>query len=139
MLYGSYLLCHIISHDLSDSPDISDKSKELIKKANHMLHTFSSCDKYTKTKFFQSFCLSLPGCALWKLSCPQIKSLEVTFNYILLKIWDLPRRCHTVLCTLLPLYVVCITLPFVVLLVLSNQPFSLSPRSYMMCFLNAPH
>ena len=73
-------LGHIISHDLSDSPDISDKSKDLIKKANYMLHTFSSCDKYTKTKLFQSFYFSLPGCALWKLSCSQLKSLEVTFN-----------------------------------------------------------
>ena len=27
--------------------------------------------------------------------CPKLKSLEVTFNNILRKIWRLPRRCHT--------------------------------------------
>ena len=88
-------LGHIISHDLSDSPDISDKSKDLIKKANYMLHTFSSCDKYTKTKLFQSIFLSLPGCAALKLSYSQLKSLEVTFNNIPRKMWGLPRWCHT--------------------------------------------
>ena len=38
---------------------------------------------------FMSFCLSLSGSAIWSLACPQPKSLEVTFNNILRKIWGL--------------------------------------------------
>ena len=33
-------LGHMLSHDLSDAPDIIDKTKDLAKKANYMLHTF---------------------------------------------------------------------------------------------------
>ena len=87
-------LGHVLSHDLSDAPDIIDKTKDLAKKANYMLHTFS-CDRLTKSTLFMSFCLSLSGSAIWSIACPQLKSLEVTFNNILRKIWGLPRRCHT--------------------------------------------
>ena len=41
-----------------------------------MLSVFSSCDRPTKTKLFQSFCLSLYGSSLWKSSCPELASLE---------------------------------------------------------------
>lgn len=88
-------LGHILSSDLSDDEDIVAKRKDLCRKANCMLSIFSSCDYLTKIKLFQSFCLSLYGCALWKASSRQLRSLEVTFNNILRKIWVLPRRCHT--------------------------------------------
>ena len=42
-----------------------------------------------------SFCLSLYGSALWRLSSSRLRSLEVTFNNLLRKIWKLPRHCHT--------------------------------------------
>ena len=88
-------LGHILSSDLSDDTDIESKKKDLCKKANCMLSVFSSCDPLTKTRLFQSFCLSLYGCALWKTSSPQLRYLETTFNNIIRKIWILPRRCHT--------------------------------------------
>ena len=59
-----------------------------------ILHLFACCDPFVKTRLFSSFCLSLYGAALWK-SDPQLKSLEVTFNNFLRKIWSLPRHCHT--------------------------------------------
>jgi hypothetical protein len=49
----------------------------------------------TKTKLFQSFCLLLYGCTLWKTSSRQLMSLETAFNNILRKIWRLPRHYHT--------------------------------------------
>ncbi len=61
-----------------------------------MLSIFSSCDHLTKTslRLFQSFCLSLYGCPLWKTS-QQLRSLETTFTYIFRKIWMLLHCCHT--------------------------------------------
>ena len=79
-------LGHVLSHDLSDAPDIRVKAKDVAKKANYMLYSFSCCDKFTKTSLLQSFCLSLPGSVTWKLSCLQLKSLEVTFNNTLRKV-----------------------------------------------------
>ena len=67
----------------------------MCRKANCMLHLFACCDPFVKTRLFSSFCPSLYGAALWKSSDPQLKSLEVTFNNILRRIWSLPRHCHT--------------------------------------------
>ena len=88
-------LGHILSQDLSDNEDIVAIKKDMCRKANYMLSVFSSCDRPTKTKLFQSYCLSLYGSSLWKSSCPELASLEVAFNNILRKIWLLPRQCHT--------------------------------------------
>ena len=85
----------ILSHDLSDAPDIIDKTKDPAKKTNYMLHTFSCYDRLIKSTLFMSFCLSLSGSAIWSLACPQLRSLEVTFNNILHKIWGLPCLYHT--------------------------------------------
>ena len=60
-----------------------------------MLQTFSCCDPTTKTELFRSFCLSLYGCVLWSSSSSELRSLEVTVNNILWKIWSLSRYCHT--------------------------------------------
>ena len=88
-------LGHILTHNLSDSEDISSITKDMCRKANCMLHLFACCDPLVKTCLFSSFCLSLYGAALWKSSDPQLKTLEVTFNNFLRKIWSLPRHSHT--------------------------------------------
>ena len=88
-------LGHILTHNLSDDEDIIAISKDMCRKANHLLHIFPCRDLSIKTQLFLSFCLSLYGAALWRVSCPQLRSLEVSFNNILRKIWSLPRQSHT--------------------------------------------
>ena len=88
-------LGHILCCNLSDNEDISSIKKDLTRKANCMLHTFSCCDPLTKTMLFRSFCLSLYGSALWMSSSSELRSLEITFNNVLRKIWSLPRAYHT--------------------------------------------
>ena len=88
-------LGHTLNQDLTDRDDITTIRKVMCWQANCMLHIFSSCDAHTKTKLFQSFCLSLYGSALWKVSSPELHPLAVTFNNILRKIWSLPQQCHT--------------------------------------------
>ena len=87
-------LGHILCCNLSDNEDISSIKKDLTRKANCMLHTFSCCDPLTKTMLFRSFCLSLYSSALWMSSSSELRSLEVTFNNILRKIWSLPRAYY---------------------------------------------
>ena len=70
-------LGHTLSCDLSDNPDITSVKKDLCRKANYMLHTFSSCDPFTRTELFRSYCLSLYGSSLWSASFKELKSLEV--------------------------------------------------------------
>ena len=88
-------LGHLLSFNLSDTDDIVRVKNDLIRKANCMLHSFSPCNPLVKTKLFDSFCLSLYGSALWFSSSPELRSLEVSFNNILHRIWSLPRMYHT--------------------------------------------
>ena len=90
---------HILTHDLSYSEDISSITKDMCCKANCMLHLFACCDPLVKTRLFSSSCLSLYGAALWKSSDPQLKTLEVTFNNFLCKIWGLPVTPTQAYCT----------------------------------------
>ena len=88
-------LGHFYRYNLDDSEDIKRVSDDMCRKAKFLLHSFRSCDPVAKPFLFSSHCLSLYGALSWKLSCPKLKSLEVTFNNILQKTWHLPRRCHT--------------------------------------------
>ena len=88
-------LGHVLSFNLSDSTDIILKTRNMVKMANCLLYSFSGIDPVTLTRLFNSFCLSLHGAAIWNLSNPSLRSLEVAFNNILRKIWRLPYNCHT--------------------------------------------
>ena len=88
-------LSHILSFDHLDTADILFKARDLVRKANLMLHTFSAEDPLVKSCLFKFYCLSLYGCSLWNLSCHSLCSIEVSFNNILRCIWNLPRNCHT--------------------------------------------
>ena len=35
------------------------------------------------------------GCVLWRLDAPDIRSLNVSFNNVIRRIWNLPHNCHT--------------------------------------------
>ena len=88
-------LGHILRFDNSDTVDILCKARDLVRKANLMLHTFSAADPSVKSCLLKFYCLSLYGCSLWNLSCHSLCSIEVSFNNILWHIWRLPRNCHT--------------------------------------------
>ena len=49
----------------------------------------------TLTFLLRSFCLSLYGCALWRLDSKAITGIEVAFNKVLRWIWNLPFNSHT--------------------------------------------
>ena len=115
-------LGHLLSSDLNDKQDIVRVIKDVNYKANLILYTFRYLDPFLLTFLFKMYCLSLYGCILWSLSSSSLKSLQVSFNKILRKIWHLPRNSHTsiVLCTarisfvsnliIISLYEVCLTL-----------------------------
>ena len=85
----------LLHYNLSDEQDITMKIRDLVKKSNCLFASFPSVGPFVLTKLFQSYCLSLYGCSLWKLSSPAIQNIEIAFNKILRKIWNLPRHSHT--------------------------------------------
>ena len=50
---------------------------------------------FIKCFLIKTYCLSLYGCSLWSLSSPSIRIIEVAFNKLLRKIWNLPYNSHT--------------------------------------------
>ena len=87
-------LGHYLTYNLSDDEDIIFRSHDFLKKANLLLYNFKFCSS-TLTFLLRSFCLSLYGCALWRLDSKAIASIEVAFNKVLRWIWNLPFNSHT--------------------------------------------
>ena len=67
---------------------------DFINQANTVLSRFNLADSVLKTHLFQSYRLSFYGGSLLCLSSSQIEALEVSYNYILHRIWSLPRVSH---------------------------------------------
>ena len=92
-------LGHILTHNLSDDEDINAISKESCVAKPITFCTSFPADSVTylsKHSFSQvSVYLFTVHAALWRVSCPQLRALEVSFNNILRKIWSLPRQSHT--------------------------------------------
>ena len=88
-------LGHILSENLDDSADIIRETRHLLCKANYTLCTFSFADPFVRCSLIKSFCLSLYGAQLWDLSNKKIINLQVVFNKILRRIWNLPFNSHT--------------------------------------------
>ena len=58
-------LRHILTSNLSEDEDITAISKDMCRKANHLLHIFSCCDPSVKTIIFFNFLsISLRCCSL---------------------------------------------------------------------------
>ena len=99
-------VCHLghhLSYNLSDE-DINRKCHDFLKKANILLVNFKFCSPSTLTCLFRSFCLSLYECALWRIDFKSISTIEIAFNKVLRRIWNLPANSHTriVHCTARP-------------------------------------
>ena len=90
-------LGHLLSYDLDDSADVDRVISEVCRQGNYLLSTFSSCNAFTKSQLFYSYCLSLYGSVLWNFgrSKSSLNRLQITVNTILRRIWHLHRRCHT--------------------------------------------
>ena len=50
---------------------------------------------WTETRLFHAYSLALYGSSLWRLDCPDLHSLNVSFNNVIRRIWNLPRNCCT--------------------------------------------
>ena len=69
-------LGNTLQHDLSDKLDIQRKTMAFIRQANSVLCRFKATDPFTKMRLFHAYCLSLYGCALWRLDYSALHSLS---------------------------------------------------------------
>ena len=87
----------MLSCDLSDSIDIEMKTKEFIRCANCLHLNFGMCSPAVKSSLLRSFCMSFYATALWRMTCPELHSMETAVNKFLCRIWNLPYLSHTAL------------------------------------------
>ena len=94
-------LGHIITWDLSDHMDTIRVIRDMNRKVNSILCTFGSVDPFIKCFLVKSFCLSLYGCTLWKLSTSSLKLIEISLNKLLRKFGTYHTTPIPALCTVL--------------------------------------
>ena len=97
LVYSDHVthLGHILTFNLDDKLDIVRVVKDMNRKANSLLCTFNSADPLIKCFLVKSSCLSLYGSALWCLSSPALKIIEIALIKTLRKVWNLPYNSHT--------------------------------------------
>ena len=66
-------LGHVLSYNLDDTPDIIRAVRDMNRKVNSILFTFSAADPFVKSFLVTIYCLSLYGCPLWALNSPSLK------------------------------------------------------------------
>ena len=94
-------LGHIINSAFDDSDDIADKRAAFIGQASNFLCYFGKLSYEVKQHLFNSYCMSLFGCELWRLDHDSINTLSVAWRRAIRRVWSLPLTAHT---DLLPLY-----------------------------------
>ena len=73
-------LGHIINSAFDDSDDIADKRAAFIGQANNILCYFGKLSSEVKQHLFNSYCMSLFGCELWRLDDDSINTLSVAWR-----------------------------------------------------------
>ena len=88
-------LGNTLQYNLSNKLDVQWKLMTFIRQANSVAVQFNELDPAIKMKPFKAYCLSLYGCALWRLNAYDLQALNTLFNNVIRRIWKLPYNCHT--------------------------------------------
>ena len=94
-------LGHVLSYNLDDTPDIIRAVRDMNRKVNSILFTFSAADPFVKSFLVKIYCFSLYGCSLWALNSPSLKVIETALNKLLRKSGTYLTTLTRLLCILL--------------------------------------
>ena len=89
-------LGHVLSYNLDDTPDIIRAVRDMNRKVNSILFTFSAADPFVKSFLVKTYSMVVL-CPLWALNSPSLKVIETALNKLLHKVWNLPYNSHTVI------------------------------------------
>jgi hypothetical protein len=93
-------LGHIITSNLSDVADISNRRSSLVGQINNVLCYFGKLDSVTKLKLMKAYCSSYYGCELWDLWSNSVEDFCIAWRRGQRAVLKLPANTH---CRLLPL------------------------------------
>jgi hypothetical protein len=90
-------LGHIITNQLTDNADITQRQTDFVRQVNNVLCFFSKQKSCVKYRLFRSYCMAMYGCELWSLSNDQLNDLCLSWRKSLRRIWRLPHNTHSYL------------------------------------------
>ena len=103
---SSYVhLGHLITDNLDDSCDISQRRCDFVGQVNNVLCFFQKLCSAVKYKLFQSYCTSFYGCELWDLACDKMADFCTAWRKGVRRVWNVPPDTH---CYILPLLCECL-------------------------------
>ena len=100
-------LGHVINSKFDDCDDIYDKRASFIGQVNSLLCYFRKLNGAVRYRLFQSYCMSLFCCELWRLDNGVIDHFGTAYRRAVRRVWSLPHLTHS---SLLPY--ICHCLPF---------------------------
>ena len=96
---------HLITNNLDDSCDISQRRCDFIGHVNNLLCYFQKLCSAVKYKLFQSDCTSFYGCELWDLARDKMADFCTALRKGVRGVWNMPPDTH---CYILPLLCKCL-------------------------------
>ena len=88
-------LGHVISRDLTDNADMSEKRAVFIGQANNIICYFAKLNATVKYRLFMSYCTSFFGCELWRITNDSLDSICTAWRRAVRRIWSLPYNAHS--------------------------------------------
>ena len=93
----------VLHYSSENSPDAHRQLEEALSSLKiyslssnyRTLHRFAFCTPEVLSYLLRCYCMSFYGCAVWDLTSPSIKSLDVCMNKVLRRIWSLPYNSHS--------------------------------------------
>ena len=83
------ILCTSDKHVMIDSA-----VKDLNCRLNNLLADFSHCNSDTISTLFNSYCMNVYGCQLWKFNGKHINTFFTAWRKAIRRIWKIPFRSH---------------------------------------------
>ena len=83
------ILCTSDKHVMVDSA-----VKDLNCRLNNLLADFSHCNSDTLSTLFNSYCMNVYGCQLWKFNGKHINTFFTAWRKAVRRIWKIPFRSH---------------------------------------------
>ena len=98
---------------MDDAPDIDRCRTKLISQINNVLCSLHQVDSTVKVNLLKTYCLSLYGCELWHLQHPTIENVCKSWRQGFRRVWDVPRKCRSVIVQILIIIIIIIIYTFV--------------------------
>ena len=85
----------IVTYDLTESEEITQKRNDFIGRANSVISNFKHVDRNVSSRVFMSQCCHLFGSQVWQLDSKSITGFSTAWRKAIRKLWCLPNTTRS--------------------------------------------